>query len=71
MNFIGIGRIQTPHKQAAGTPIQPTRATWIEGAVIMHPEYADGSIVPVMRCVSRIPGFNTEGVMCRGLNCGD
>jgi len=42
MNFIEIGRIHTPHKQAAGTPIQPTRATGIEGSIIVHPDYVDG-----------------------------
>lgn len=42
MNLLEIGRIHTPHKQAAGTPIQPTRATGIEGAVVVHPEYGEG-----------------------------
>jgi len=42
MNFVEIGRILTPHKQAAGTPIQPTRATGIEGTVVVYPEYAEG-----------------------------
>lgn len=42
MNFVEIGRIHTPHKQAAGTPIQPSRATGIEGTVIVRAEYAEG-----------------------------
>jgi len=42
MNMIEIGRVHTPHKIAPGTPIQPSRATGIEGTVIIRPEFSEG-----------------------------
>ena len=42
MNFTEIGRIHTPFKQAAGTPLQPSRADGAEGTIHIHPEFADG-----------------------------
>jgi len=37
-----IGRIHSPHKRAAGTPIQPHWTEAIEGHVEVFPEFADG-----------------------------
>jgi tRNA-Thr(GGU) m(6)t(6)A37 methyltransferase TsaA len=37
-----IGVIRTGFKQAAGTPIQPSRAEGATGAVEVFPEYAEG-----------------------------
>lgn len=37
-----IGIIHSPHRQAAGTPIQPLYATGIPGTVEVFPEYAEG-----------------------------
>jgi tRNA (adenine37-N6)-methyltransferase len=37
-----IGRIHSPHKEAAGTPIQPRWAEDIEGRVEVFPEFAPG-----------------------------
>ena len=37
-----IGVIRTPHKEAAGTPIQPRFAEGAEGSVQVFPEYAEG-----------------------------
>jgi tRNA-Thr(GGU) m(6)t(6)A37 methyltransferase TsaA len=40
MNIIDIGRIHSPFKQAAGAPIQPSRASGTEGFVRVAPQYA-------------------------------
>ncbi len=37
-----IGVIHSPHREAAGTPIQPRWATGIEGTVEVFPEFASG-----------------------------
>lgn len=37
-----IGIIRSPHKQASGTPIQPTAAQDIQGQIEIYPEYVDG-----------------------------
>jgi tRNA-Thr(GGU) m(6)t(6)A37 methyltransferase TsaA len=42
MNLKAIGVIHSPHKQEAGTPIQPRWAEHIEGRVEVFPEYAAG-----------------------------
>jgi len=35
MNFVEIGRIHSPFKQATGTPIQPSRAVGVEGHIVI------------------------------------
>jgi tRNA-Thr(GGU) m(6)t(6)A37 methyltransferase TsaA len=40
MNLIEIGRIHSPFKQATGTPIQPSRASGVEGRVEVAPQYS-------------------------------
>src|SRR5579859_6116950 len=42
MNLTPIGIIHSPHKQAAGTPIQSALAPGVEGAIEVFPEYAAG-----------------------------
>jgi len=37
-----IGRVHSPFKQAAGTPIQPYRAGGAPGYIILRPEFVDG-----------------------------
>lgn len=39
--FHSIGVIGTPHKEQAGTPIQPTYAEGVQGTVLLFEEYAD------------------------------
>jgi len=39
--FRPIGVIRTPHRQQAGTPIQPTCAEGVRGTVIVLDEYVD------------------------------
>ena len=40
MNLIEIGRIHSPFKQATGTPIQPSRASGVEGTIEIAPQFA-------------------------------
>ena len=40
MKLIEIGRIHSPHQQATGTPIQPSRAAGIEGHIQIAPQFA-------------------------------
>jgi tRNA-Thr(GGU) m(6)t(6)A37 methyltransferase TsaA len=40
--LITIGRIRSPFREPAGTPIQPSFAEGTEGVVEVFPEYADG-----------------------------
>lgn len=42
MKLKPIGVIHSPHKQAAGTPIQPGMALGIEGTVEVFPEFVSG-----------------------------
>ena len=42
MKITPIGIIQSPHKQATGTPVQPAFAQGIEGTVELLPEFAPG-----------------------------
>ena len=42
MNLIAIGVIHTPHRQAAGTPIQAALAEGVAGIVEVLPEFAAG-----------------------------
>ena len=42
MNLVAIGAIRSPHKQAAGTPIQAALAAGVAGSVEVFPEYAAG-----------------------------
>jgi tRNA (adenine37-N6)-methyltransferase len=42
MNLIAIGVVHTPHRQAAGTPVQAALATGVRGTVEVFPEYAAG-----------------------------
>ncbi len=40
--YKSIGVIHSPHKEAKGTPIQPTAAAKLPGRVEIYPEYAAG-----------------------------
>jgi tRNA (adenine37-N6)-methyltransferase len=42
MELIEIGRIRTPFRQASGTPIQPVRATGVEGFIELAPAFVAG-----------------------------
>lgn len=42
MNFVEIGRIHTPFRQAAGTPIQPCGAAGVEGHIVIKAEFVPG-----------------------------
>jgi tRNA-Thr(GGU) m(6)t(6)A37 methyltransferase TsaA len=42
MNLIAIGVVHTPHRQAAGSPVQAALATGVRGTVEVFPEYAAG-----------------------------
>ena len=42
--FSAIGTIRTPHRQQAGTPIQPTCAEGIRGTVEVFDSYADALV---------------------------
>lgn len=42
MNLKPIGIIHSPHKQAAGTPIQPVMAAGVEGVVEVFPDFVSG-----------------------------
>ena len=42
MKLVAIGVIPTPHKQAAGTPVQAALATGVQGTVEVSPEFAAG-----------------------------
>jgi tRNA-Thr(GGU) m(6)t(6)A37 methyltransferase TsaA len=42
MTLTPIGIIHSPHKQAAGTPVQSALATGVQGTVEVFPEYAAG-----------------------------
>ena len=42
MKLTPIGTIHSPHKQAAGTPIQSSCAVAVQGTVEVFPEYALG-----------------------------
>jgi tRNA-Thr(GGU) m(6)t(6)A37 methyltransferase TsaA len=42
ISFHSIGTIHSPHKSAAGTPIQPTAAIGVLGTVELLPEYLEG-----------------------------
>ncbi len=42
MELTSIGVIHSPHREAAGTPIQPRWAVGIEGTVEVFPEFAAG-----------------------------
>lgn len=42
MRLFEIGRVHSPFKQAAGTPIQPCRAANTPGQVTLRPEFAAG-----------------------------
>jgi tRNA (adenine37-N6)-methyltransferase len=42
MNVTPIGIIHSPHRRAAGTPIQAALATGVQGTVEVFPEYAAG-----------------------------
>ena len=42
MELKAIGLIHTPHKEAAGTPVQPRWAQNVEGRVEVFPDYVAG-----------------------------
>jgi tRNA (adenine37-N6)-methyltransferase len=42
MKIISIGVIHSPHRSAAGTPVQAALATGVRGTVEVFPEYAAG-----------------------------
>lgn len=42
LEFQPIGVIHSPHREAAGTPIQPRWATGVEGIVDVFPQFAAG-----------------------------
>ncbi len=42
MNLVAIGLVHTPHKQAAGTPVQAALAEGVAGTVEVFPEFAAG-----------------------------
>ena len=42
MKLVEIGRIHTPFRQAAGTPIQPCGAAGVEGHIVMEADYIPG-----------------------------
>jgi len=42
LNYRAIGTVRSPFLQAAGTPIQPSRAAAAEGSLELEPEYWSG-----------------------------
>ena len=42
MRLVELGRIQSPFKQATGTPIQPYRAAGAPGYITLRPEFVAG-----------------------------
>jgi tRNA-Thr(GGU) m(6)t(6)A37 methyltransferase TsaA len=42
MQLIQIGIIRSPHKQAAGTPVQSALAIGVEGTIEIFPQFAPG-----------------------------
>jgi tRNA-Thr(GGU) m(6)t(6)A37 methyltransferase TsaA len=42
IEYEAIGVVRSPHRESAGTPIQPSRAEGVTGTVELRPELAEG-----------------------------
>jgi tRNA-Thr(GGU) m(6)t(6)A37 methyltransferase TsaA len=51
-----IGFVSSPHQTTEGTPIQPSRASGIEGTVVLEEEYVEG--------LSDLDGFSHIILIC-------